>query len=71
MDEAQRVLEASPRNSDLAEVSRLHGEVEMARFVVRRVTEFVKANPLTMEATPQPLKTFLADLFLEINQRLC
>ena len=46
----------------LSAVSRRNGEIGMARWVTDRLTAFVRANPLTMEATPQTLKTFLANL---------
>mgnify|MGYP001578117784 FL=1 len=46
----------------LSAVSRRNGEIGMARWVTDRLTAFVRANPLKMEATPQTLKTFLANL---------
>ena len=52
MDVAEQLSAASLRN----------GEIVMARWFTDRLTVFVRANPLTMEATPQTLKTFLANL---------
>ena len=53
----------------LSAASRRSGEIAMALWVADRFLVFVKANPLTMEATPQTLKTFLANLCEEMSAR--
>ena len=64
MDVEEQLIEAEKR---LAMASLRNGEIAMAQFITDRLTAFVRANPLTMEATPQTLKTFLANLCEEMG----
>lgn len=51
---------------DIMEVVRRHGRIQTAQYLTERLNTFVLGHPLTLDATPQILKNFLAELIAEL-----